>query len=175
MLTRLHAAGRYALAGLGAAALAGLAQAGITLDIGGTQLPAASISFSVSQQPVYDPVTYQPIDPSSTELMAGAIYVTRSFDAASAGIIAHVVEGRRVPTIQITMTSETSPVRQVWTLEEAALNNYSTYSAEGADIMENFDISYSKATLSVFTGPGAQPSATVSWSASAAGPGVHPH
>jgi hypothetical protein len=175
MFNRLHTASRFALAGLAAAALAGLAHAGITLDIAGTKLPAASLSFSVSQQPVYDPATYMPVEPARTEISAGAIYVTRTFDAASAGIISHIVEGRRVPAIEITLTSDTSPVRQVWKLEDAVLNNYSTYSGEGTDIIENFDISYSKATLAVFTGPGAQPASSVSWSPSPSGPVVHPH
>lgn len=153
--------------GVSAAALmiAGLAHAGIEIDVGGTKIPASSLSFSVSQQTVYDPETYVPVEPKRSELYTGSFYVTRSFDSASVKVLKSVIEGKQVPTVEIVMTRDGAPGRQVWKLQNATLNNYSTYTGEGSDIVENFDISYESATLQVFTGAGNTPAETLTWSA----------
>lgn len=145
--------------------IAGLAHAGIEIDVSGAKIPATSLSFSVSQQPVYDPETYTPVEPKRVELYTGALYVTRSFDASSVKVLKHVIDGTSVPTVEITMTRDGSADRQVWKLNNAVLNNYSTYTGEGTDIVENFDISYETATLQVFTGGGKTPADSLTWSA----------
>ena len=152
---------------IGAAAasllIAGLAHAGVEIDVGGTKIPATSLTFSVSQQPVYDPETYMPVEPKRSELYTGSLYVTRSFDTSSVKVLSHVINGTNVPSLKITMTAEGAPGRQVWNLTNATLNNYSTYSGEGDAVIENFDISYESATLQVFTGPGNTPADTLTW------------
>lgn len=145
--------------------IAGLAHAGIEIDVSGAKIPASSLTFSVSQQPVYDPVTYMPVEPKRSELYTGSLYVTRSFDSASVKVLKHVIDGTKVPTVQITMTKDGSADRQVWSLTNATLNNYSTYTAEGTEVVENFDISYETATLKVYTGPGNTPVDTLTWTA----------
>ncbi|MFN4024102.1 MAG: type VI secretion system tube protein Hcp [Hyphomonas sp.] len=146
---------------------AGLAHAGIEIDVGGTKIPATSLSFSVSQQPVYDPETYVPVDPKRSELYTGSFYVTRSFDGSSVKVLKNVIDGKQIPAVQIVMTRDGVPGRQVWKLKNATLNNYSTYTGEGSDVVENFDISYETATLEVYTGTGNAPSDTLTWSAAA--------
>lgn len=155
---------RFIGASVASLVIAGLAHAGIEIDVGGAKIPATSLSFSVSQQPVYDPETYIPVEPKRVELYTGSLYVTRSFDASSVKVLKNVIDGTKVPTVQITMTRDGSPERQVWKLSNATLNNYSTYTGEGSDIVENFDISYETATLQVFTGPGNTPADTLTWS-----------
>lgn len=162
------------LIGATAAALliAGLAHAGIEIDVSGAKIPASSLTFSVSQQPVYDPETYMPVEPKRSELYTGSLYVTRSFDSSSVKVLKHVIDGTKVPTVQITMTKDGSVDRQVWSLTNATLNNYSTYTGEGTDLVENFDISYETATLNVYTGPGNTPADTLTWTAAV--PAVNP-
>ncbi|PKP82229.1 MAG: hypothetical protein CVT79_08045 [Alphaproteobacteria bacterium HGW-Alphaproteobacteria-18] len=143
--------------------IAGLAHAGIEIDVSGAKIPATGLTFSVSQQPVYDPETYIPVEPKRSELYTGSLYVTRSFDTSSVKVLKHVIEGTKVPAMQITMTKDGTPGRQVWKLTNATLNNYSTYSGDGSDVIENFDISYESATLQVFTGTGNTPAETLSW------------
>ncbi len=146
--------------------IAGLAHAGVEMNVGGTKVPATSMTFSVSQQPVYDPITYMPVEPAQTQLFAGSIYITRNFDASSAKILKHVISATTLPTLEIVMTADGSPDRQVWKLTDAVLNNYSTYTAEGSEVIENFDITYTTATLEMYSGGGNRPTDTVSWTAS---------
>jgi type VI protein secretion system component Hcp len=141
--------------------VAGIASADVFLKIGGKDVPATNLSFNVSHQPVYDPVTYVPVVPTKTTFTAGAIYVTRNFDGASTQILKHVIGNDRLGTLEMTVTDDGS--RTVWTLTNAVLNNYSTYSGEKNQLIENFDISYDKATLKVFNGSGSSPVDTVSW------------
>lgn len=152
---------------IGAAAasllIAGLAHAGIEIDVGSAKIPATNLTFSVSQQPVYDPETYMPVEPKRSELYTGSLYVTRNFDTSSVKVLGHVINGTSVPSLQITMTTDGTPGRQVWKLSNATLNNYSTYSGEGNAVIENFDISYESATLQVFTGAGNTPAETLTW------------
>lgn len=145
--------------------IAGLAHAGIEIDVSGAKIPATSLTFSVSQQPVYDPVTYMPVEPKRSELYTGSLYVTRSFDTSSVKVLKHVIDGTKVPSVEITMTRDGAPGRQVWQLTNATLNNYSTYTGEGSEVVENFDISYETATLKVFTGAGNTPADTLTWNA----------
>lgn len=147
--------------------IAGLAHAGIEIDVSGAKIPASSLTFSVSQQPVYDPETYMPVEPKRAELYTGSLYITRSFDTSSVKVLKHVIDGTTVPTVQITMTKDGSVDRQVWQLTNATLNNYSTYTGEGSEMIENFDISYESATLKVFTGPGNTPADTLTWNSAA--------
>lgn len=153
--------------------IAGLAHAGVELKVGNDKVAASTVTFSVSQQPVYDPVTYLPVEPAQSTLYAGGIYVTRNFDTASVKVLKHVVNATPVPAVEITITADGSPDKQVWVLTNAVLNNYSTYSGENNTVVENFDITYKTATLNVFTGGAATPSDTVTWSAPepAANPG----
>lgn len=146
--------------------IAGLAHAGIEIDVSGARIAASSVTFSVSQQPVYDPETYMPVEPKRSELYTGSLYVTRNFDASSVKVLKHVIDATSVPTVQITMTQDGTPGRQVWKLNNAVLNNFSTFSGEGDTVIENFDISYESATLEVFTGPGNTPAETLSWKSS---------
>ncbi len=143
--------------------MAGLAHAGIELDIGGTKVPASSLTFSVSNQPVYDPETYVPVTPAQTQLSVGSIYITRDFDASSSKILKSVIANEKVPSVEIVMTKDGTPGRQVWRLEDATMNNYSTYTGEESQVIENFDITYSKATLMVYAGTSTTPADTVSW------------
>lgn len=147
--------------------IAGLAHAGIEIDVSGAKIPASSMTFSVSHQPVYDPVTYMPVEPKRSELYTGSLYVTRSFDASSVKVLKHVIDGTQVPTVEITMTRDGMPGRQTWSLTNATLNNYSTYTGEGSEMIENFDITYETATLNVFTGAGTTPADTLTWKAAA--------
>ncbi len=143
--------------------MAGLAHAGIELDIGGAKVPATSLTFSVSNQPVYDPETYVPVTPAQTTLSVGSIYITRDFDGSSSKILKSVIANDKVPSLEIVMTKDGTPGRQVWRLEDAVMNNYSTYTGEESQVIENFDITYSKATLMVYTGASATPDDTVTW------------
>ncbi len=147
--------------------VAGLAHAGIEIDVSGSKIPASSLTFSVSHQPVYDPVTYELVQPKRSELYTGSLYVTRSFDSSSVKVLKHVIDGTQVPTVAITMSRDGSPERQVWNLTNATLNNYSTYTAEGSEVVENFDITYESATLQVFTGAGTTPADTLTWKSAA--------
>jgi type VI protein secretion system component Hcp len=143
--------------------IAGLAHAGVEVKVGNDKLAATAATLSVSQQPVYDPVTYIPVEPAKTQLYTGGIYITRSFDAGSAKVIKHIVEGKSVPVVEITITNDGSPDKQVWKLTDAVLNNYSTYTGEGSQVVENFDITYKTATLLVYAGGASTPTDTVSW------------
>lgn len=147
--------------------LAGLAHAGIQIDIGGTKVPATSLTFSVSNQPVYDPETYVPVSPAQTQLSVGSFYITRDFDASSSKILKSVIANDKLPALEIVMTTDGAPGRQVWRLEDAVMNNYSTYTGEESKVIENFDITYSKATLMVYTGASGAPADTVTWTAAA--------
>lgn len=149
--------------------IAGLAHAGIEIEVDGSKIPASSFSFSVSQQPVYDQVTYMPVEPKRSELFTGSLYVTRSFDSSSVKVLRHVIDGTEVPDVKITMTRDGSPARQVWKLKNATLNNYSTYSGEASEVIENFDISYETATLEVYAGAGAAPTDTLTWASAKPG------
>lgn len=167
MLQVIAKSSRFIGASAAALVIAGLAHAGIEIDVGGTKIPASSVSFSVSQQPVYDPETYVPVQPKRNELYTGSFYVTRSFDGASVKVLRNVIEGNQIPSVQIVMTRDGAPARQVWKLKNATINNYSTYTGEGSEVIENFDISYETATLEVFTGAGNTPAETLTWSAAA--------
>ena len=156
---------RIAAASAASMLIAGMAHAGVELKLGADNVPATAVTFSVSQQPVYDPVTYLPVEPAKSTLYAGGIYVTRTFDTASVKVLKHVVNATPVSTVDITITSDGSADKQVWTLTDAVINNYSTYTGENATVVENFDITYKTATLKVFTGGASTPSDTVTWSA----------
>lgn len=71
---------RIAAASAASMLIAGMAHAGVELKLGADQVPATAVTFSVSQQPVYDPITYLPVEPARSTLYAGGIYVTRTFD-----------------------------------------------------------------------------------------------
>jgi type VI protein secretion system component Hcp len=146
--------------------IAGLAHAGIEIEAGNTKLSATGLTFSVSQQPAYDPETYMPVEPKQIQLFTGSLYITRSFDASSVKVLQHVIDGATLPTVRVTMTQDGKPGRQVWDLTNAVFNNYSTYVGEGDAIIENFDISYSTAKLSVYNDAGTTPAGTVSWTGS---------
>ena len=145
--------------------IAGFAHAGVQLKMGSDTLAATAATISVSQQPVYDPVTYMPVEPAKTKLLTGGIYVTRNFDSGSAKIIKHIVNATSVPVVEITMTADGSADKQVLKLTDAVLNNYSTYTGEGLQVIENFDISYKTATLSVYENASNTVTDTVSWNA----------
>lgn len=156
---------RIAAASAASMLMAGMAHAGVELKLGNDKVAATAVTFSVSQQPVYDPVTYMPVEPAKSTLYAGGIYVTRTFDTSSVKVLKHVVNATPVSTIDITITSDGSADKQVWTLTDAVLNNYSTYTGENAQVVENFDITYKTAALKVYTGGATTPSDTVTWSA----------
>lgn len=145
--------------------VAGLAHAGVEVKLGNDKLTATAATISVSQQPVYDPVTYLPVEPAKTQLYTGGIYVTRNFDSGSAKVIKNIVNGTKVPVVEITITADGAPGKQVWKLTDATLNNYSTYTGEGSQVVENFDISYKTATLEVYEGNASKPTDSVSWEA----------
>lgn len=172
MLQVIANSSRFIGASAAALMIAGLAHAGIEIDLGGTKVPATSLSFSVSQQPVYDPETYQPVQPKRAELYTGSFYVTRSFDGSSVKVLKNVIEGSQIPAVQIVMTKDGAPGRQVWKLKNATINNYSTYTGEGSEVIENFDISYETATLEVFAGAGTSPAETLTWTAAAPASGM---
>jgi type VI protein secretion system component Hcp len=154
---------------LGAAFLfAGLAQADVILKVGGKDISATTLSFNVSHQPVYDPETYVPVVPAQTTFNAGSIYVTRNFDGASTQILKHVIGNTKLGSLEMVVSDAGS--RTVWTLSDAVLNNYSTYSGENNQLIENFDITYKRATLKTFNGNSTSPSDTVSWEATSAVP-----
>lgn len=146
---------------------AGLAHAGVELKVGNDKVAATAVTFSVSQQPVYDPVTYMPVEPAKSTLYAGGIYVTRNFDTSSVKVIKHIVESAPVSSVAITITTDGSPDKQVWTLTDATLNNYSTYTGENNVVIESFDITYKTAKLEVYSGTATKPTDTVSWEAPA--------
>ncbi len=145
--------------------IAGLAHAGVELKVGNDKVAATAVTFSVSQQPVYDPVTYMPVEPAKSTLYAGGIYVSRTFDSSSVKVLKHVVNATPVPAVEITITTDGSADKQVWTLTDAVLNNYSTYTGENSAIVESFDITYKTATLKVFNGGSTTPADTVTWNA----------
>ncbi|MFN7055573.1 hypothetical protein [Hyphomonas sp.] len=154
---------RFAGAMAASLLIAGLAHAGIEIEAGNTRVSASSLTFSVSQQPAYDPETYMPVEPKRMQLFTGALYVSRGFDASSVTILKHVVDGTTLPTVRVTMTQDGKPGRQVWDLTNATFNNYSTYVGEGDAIVENFEIGYKTARLSVYTDAGNTPTASVNW------------
>ncbi len=145
--------------------VAGLAHAGVEVKLGNDKLTATAATISVSQQPVYDPVTYMPVEPARTQLYTGGIYVTRNFDSGSAKVIKNIVNGTKVPVVEITITADGAPGKQVWKLTDATLNNYSTYTGEASQVVENFDITYKTATLEVYEGTATKPTDSVSWEA----------
>lgn len=147
--------------------IAGLAHAGVEIKVGNDKVAATAATLSISQQPVYDPVTYLPVEPAKVQLYAGGIYVTRDFDTSSAKILKHVVGGTAVPVVEITITSDGSADKQVWKLTDAVLNNYSTYTGDKSQVIENFDITYKTAKLEVYTGGSSKPTDTVTWEAPA--------
>lgn len=156
---------RVAAASAASMLIAGFAHAGVELKIGSDTLAATAATISVSQQPVYDPITYMPVEPARTQLFTGGIYVTRNFDTGSAKVIRHIVNATSVPVVEITITADGSADKQVLTLTDAVLNNYSTYTAESSQVIENFDISYKTATLSVYENASKTATDTVSWTA----------
>ena len=156
---------RIAAASAASMLIAGLAHAGVELKVGNDKVAATAVTFSVSQQPVYDPVTYLPVQPAKSTLYAGGIYVTRTFDSSSVKVLKHVVNATPVSSVDITITTDGSADKQVWTLTDAVLNNYSTYTAENATVVENFDITYKTATLKVYPAGASAPSDTITWSA----------
>lgn len=156
---------RIAAASAASMLIAGFAHAGVELKLGGDKVAATAVTFSVSQQPVYDPVTYLPVEPAKSTLYAGGIYVTRNFDTSSVKVIKNIVNSTPVPAVEITITTDGSTDKQVWTLTEAVLNNYSTYTGENAQVVENFDITYKSAKLDVYTDGASKPSDSVTWNA----------
>jgi Type VI secretion system effector, Hcp len=154
---------RIAAASAASLMVAGLAHAGVEVKVGNDTLAATAATISVSQGPVYDPITYMPVEPAKTQLFTGSIYVTRNFDSGSTKVIKHIVNGASVPVVEITISADGSADKQVWKLTDAVLNNYSTYTGEGSQVIENFDISYKTATLSVYEGGSKSPSDSVSW------------
>ncbi len=154
---------RIAAASAASLMVAGLAHAGVEVKVGNDTLAATAATISVSQGPVYDPITYMPVEPAKTQLFTGSIYVTRNFDSGSTKVIKHIVNGVSVPVVEITISADGSPDKQVWKLTDAVLNNYSTYTGEGSQVIENFDISYKTATLSVYEGGSKTASDSVSW------------
>lgn len=145
--------------------IAGMAHAGVELKLGADKVPATAVTFSVSQQPAYDPVTYLPVEPARSTLYAGGIYVTRTFDTASVKVLRHIINAAPVPEVEIAITTDGSTDKQVWLLTDAVLNNYSTYIGENAQVLENFDITYKTATLNLYTAGATKPTDTVTWSA----------
>lgn len=156
---------RIAAASAASMLIAGMAHAGVELKLGADKVPATAVTFSVSQQPVYDPVTYLPVEPAKSTLYAGGIYVTRAFDTSSVKVLKHIVNATPVSTVEIAITTDGSTDKQVWLLTDAVLNNYSTYTGENSQVVENFDITYKTATLKVYTAGATTPSDTVTWSA----------
>lgn len=156
---------RIAAASAASMLIAGLAHAGVEVKVGNDKLAATAATISVSQQPVYDPITYMPVEPAKTQLYTGGIYVTRNFDSGSAKVIKHIVNATAVPVVEITITTDGSADKQVWKLTDAVLNNYSTYTGEGSQVIENFDITYKTATLNVYAGGSATPTDSVTWNA----------
>jgi len=156
---------RIAAASAASMLIAGLAHAGVEVKVGNDKLAATAATISVSQGPVYDPITYLPVEPAKTQLFTGSIYVTRNFDSGSTKVIKHIVNGTSVPVVEITISADGSPDKQVWKLTDAVLNNYSTYTGEGSQVIENFDISYKTATLSVYQGGSTTASDSVTWEA----------
>jgi len=154
---------RIAAASAATMFIAGLAHAGVEVKVGNDTLAATAATISVSQQPVYDPITYMPVEPARSQLYTGGIYVTRNFDTGSAKVIKRIVEGNSVPVVEITITADDSADKQVWKLTDAVLNNYSTYTGEGSQVVENFDITYKTATLDVYAGGSATPTDSVTW------------
>lgn len=80
-------------------------------------------------------------------------------------VLKHVVNATPVSTVDITITDDGSANKQVWTLTDAVINNYSTYTGENSTVVENFDITYKTATLKVYIAGATTPSDTVTWSA----------
>ncbi len=168
MFTSIVRSGRVAaLSGL-AILIAGVAQADVTLKLGGRDVTASSVSFSVSHQPVYDPETYVPVVPAQTTFSAGSIYVTRNFDGASTQILKNVISNTKMGSLEM-VVSDTG-ARTVWSLSNAVLNNYSTYSGENNQLIENFDITYDTATLRTYVGNSTTPTDTVTWKATTVSP-----
>jgi hypothetical protein len=154
---------------MGAALLfAGIAQADVVLKLGGRDVAATNLSFNLSHQPVYDPETYVPVSPARTTFTAGSIYVTRNFDGSSTQILKNVIANTKLGALEMVVTNEGS--RTVWTLTDAVLNNYSTYSGENNALIENFDITYKSATLKTYIGDKTSPADTISWTAPAINP-----
>jgi type VI protein secretion system component Hcp len=142
-------------------ALIGIAHADVSLKLGGRNVAATNLSFNVSHTPVYDQETYVPVVPAKTTFTAGSIYVTRNFDGASTEILKHVIGNDKLGTLEMTVSDAGS--RTVWSLSNAVLNNYSTYSGEDNKLVENFDITYTTATLKTYAGNSTTPSDTVTW------------
>lgn len=156
---------RFAGAVAASMLIAGLAHAGIEIEAGDLKLSVTNLTFSVSQQPVYDPETFVPVQPKRMQLSTGALYVTRNFDTGSVKVLNNIVDGTTLPTVRVVMSKDGTPGRQVWNLTNAVFNNYSTYAGEGEVLIENFDISYDTASLSVYTDTGNTPADTVTWKA----------
>ena len=90
---------RIAAASAASMLVAGLAHAGVEVKVGNDTLAATAATISVSQGPVYDPITYMQVEPAKTQLFTGSIYVTRNFDSGSTKVIKHIVNGVSVPVV----------------------------------------------------------------------------
>lgn len=172
-ITRLGQAGCLAAAMFAA----GSAQAETYIRFDGApmaKIPADSVSFNVSRTAEYDMETGAVKQPQVFTTSGGPLYISRSLDAASPAIVDAVVNGKSAKGVEVHMinTDEAGKAKSetVWILKDAVFNNYNVYQTVDTSPTESFDISYSEATLNVFTADeqtGAiakTPVTTVTWS-----------
>ena len=132
-----------------------VAETTLVLGSGGSAKPLSvtSVSVTISRSPGYDADTGNPI-PGSYTLGAGSVYVTRNTDSDSFVVLEALVKGTTFPVV--TLRSDPNPdVRGdelTWTLTNVTINNYSTYGGEDSSSSDNFDLTYTKASVSVGSG-----------------------
>ncbi|WP_335590781.1 type VI secretion system tube protein Hcp [Hyphomonas oceanitis] len=158
---------RYLSVAASALCIMGAAQADGMMKLDGVDVPITNVSFSVSRQAVVDPESFMPVAPARSTLASGAIYVTRTFDAASAKVLQHVIDGEAMPKFEIIVSDSAATTRTVWMLSSVVVNNYSTFMDETGALIESFDVTYDSASLQVFAGAGKTLKSSVSWTATA--------
>lgn len=150
MSTRLAPVRSIAALMLMGALLAGTASAQVAIRYksGGAdrEASATGVSFNIGRYRGFDPETGQELPESAPEQISlTPLMVNRVFDANSPAFVGTALSGERLGDVLVTMG--TGANRAEWTLKDAQINNYGTFTLDGASQSESFEISYSRAIL----------------------------
>lgn len=127
---------------------AALAQPSLGLKAGGKAktVEVSTISFSINRVFDYDPESGAMITSVPPRVELGSVYVTRPMDDASGTFISAIAKSASLGDVTVTLDNGNS-----WTLKDAKVGSYSTYSEEvttGAQT-ENFELLFDSAEMKV--------------------------
>lgn len=129
-------------------AVPALAQPSLGFKTGGKAktVEVSTISFSISRVYDYDAESGQMITAVPPRVELGSMYVTRPMDANSGTFIAAIAKSTPLGDVSVTLQNG-----DVWTLKDATIGSYNTYSddTQSGGQTENFELLFNSAEMTV--------------------------